>query len=1154
MTKHPGNLKPAFSPLGIWALSIGTSIGWGSFVVSCNTYLQKSGILGTALGLVLGLAVIFVITWNLQHMIRTAPNAGGVYAFQKRISGNDLGFIAFWFVLLTYLGILWSNITAVPLFARFFLGNTFQFGFHYSLFGYSVWFGETLLAVAAIALVGILCSVSSRLSSRIIIAAALTFIAALSACGVLAVIKHDPAFSYSPMFTGETHAFNQIIHIAAISPWAFIGFENISLFSEEYDFPHKKVRGILISSIIITTVLYLVVSLLSVSVYPPEYDSWLAYVRDSGNLQGIKSVPVFYAVHHYLGETGITVLMVTMLSVILTSLFGNLLALSRLLYAAGRDGEIHKGLSKLDARGIPSTAIFSVIAITIFIPFLGRTAVGWIVDVTTLGAVFTYWLISHGVYLQARQTNLTLERYTGAAGMVLMGLCAILLLVPGILPLHAMEQESYILFVAWALIGFAYFRWRLARHQDINFAVWLGLLLLVLFASQMWASRQTETETREAAVSIYEYRLNHPESTATDAGDRRTSFLHKQAQIVANNNTAYTFSSLILFLLCTGILLYKDRKRLDRRISAAEQAARDARKIAALKESIGALLDNMPVMCASKDAESGVYLACNQSFADYAGKKTPESVAGLTDRDLFDPKTADHFAEGDRIVRGRDKPYVVFQSVADPEGNPRRFQTTKLKFRDSNGKLCLLSMSVDLTEMERIRQESEQTKAAYQQVLSTSAIYESIVDALSEDYFVLYYVNVETDDFIQYDIKTAEGRRMAETRGTDFFARAREQAQSVIYGKDREKITAALDKERLLGEIQKHGASFVQYRLMIDNQPTYVNLKATRISGDDRHIIIGVNNVDAQVRDRLAAEQAAEQRKAYIRHAALSSNLIVQYFVDPETEQFSEFSPTSDYEKLGIAKQGGDFFSLAQKNSRKVIHPDDQKLFQTLVTKEHILETIRKDGRFTLSYRMVHDDVPQYVKLKAALIEEDGKPTLIMGLFDEDAEVRHEQEYAHLLSEARHKANTDALTGVKNKNAYVTDESELNALIAGRKNPAFAVVVCDLNNLKTVNDTLGHKAGDTYIRKACSVLCGIFDHSPVFRVGGDEFVVICQGHDYEHIEELLEKLGAENAQSKKLGDVQIAFGMARFDGDKDVESVFTRADQLMYKHKAQLKA
>jgi amino acid transporter len=157
MTKHPGNLKPAFSPLGIWALSIGTSIGWGSFVVSCNTYLQKSGILGTALGLVLGLAVIFVITWNLQHMIRTAPNAGGVYAFQKRISGNDLGFIAFWFVLLTYLGILWSNITAVPLFARFFLGNTFQFGFHYSLFGYSVWFGETLLAVAAIALVGILC-------------------------------------------------------------------------------------------------------------------------------------------------------------------------------------------------------------------------------------------------------------------------------------------------------------------------------------------------------------------------------------------------------------------------------------------------------------------------------------------------------------------------------------------------------------------------------------------------------------------------------------------------------------------------------------------------------------------------------------------------------------------------------------------------------------------------------------------------------------------------------------------------------------------------------------------------------------------------------------------------------------------------------------
>ena len=64
--KPSGGLRPAFSPLGIWAFSIGTSIGWGSFIVTCNTYLLKSGLLGTVFGMLLGMGVILIITWNLQ--------------------------------------------------------------------------------------------------------------------------------------------------------------------------------------------------------------------------------------------------------------------------------------------------------------------------------------------------------------------------------------------------------------------------------------------------------------------------------------------------------------------------------------------------------------------------------------------------------------------------------------------------------------------------------------------------------------------------------------------------------------------------------------------------------------------------------------------------------------------------------------------------------------------------------------------------------------------------------------------------------------------------------------------------------------------------------------------------------------------------------
>ena len=263
-------LQSSFSPLGMWAFSIGTSIGWGSFIVTCNVYLQKAGILGTTLGLLIGMAVISVITWNLQYMIRTLPNAGGIYAFEKSVSGRDLGFLAFWFILLTYLAILWANVTSVPLFARFFLGKTFQFGFHYSIFGYEVWMGEALLSVAALVLVGLLCSRSTRIPGRVMVVLAMVFALGFTVCALIAVFRHDSSYSYAPMYTEGSRAFAQIVHIAVISPWAFIGFENVSHFSEEYKFPVKKIRGVLISSVIVTTLLYLFVSILSISAYPPE--------------------------------------------------------------------------------------------------------------------------------------------------------------------------------------------------------------------------------------------------------------------------------------------------------------------------------------------------------------------------------------------------------------------------------------------------------------------------------------------------------------------------------------------------------------------------------------------------------------------------------------------------------------------------------------------------------------------------------------------------------------------------------------------------------------------------------------------------------------------------------------------------------------------
>ena len=861
-------LRPGFTPLGMWAFSIGTSIGWGSFIVTCNTYLQKSGILGTVFGMLLGMAVIFVITWNLQYMIQKAPSAGGVYTFQKQIGGKDVGFLTFWFVLLTYLAILWANMTSLPLFARFFLGDTFRFGFHYRVFDYEVWLGEALLSVLAVVLVAALCLRSSRLPNRIMVVAALTFAGGFTLCALAALLRHESAFSYEPLYTEGSGAFTQIVHIAAISPWAFIGFENISHFSEEYAFPVKRVRGILIGSVVMTTLLYLFVSLLSVTAYPPEYDSWLAYIRDMGNLEGIKAVPAFYAANHYLGQAGVTVLMLSLFAVILTSLIGNLLALSRLLFAAGREGQAPRGLSHLNKKGIPGKAMITVAVISVFMPFVGRTAIGWIVDVTTLGATLIYGLVSFAVYRSAKESGCRPEMATGLAGVGLMAVFLLLLLIPGLLPFHAMESVSYILFIVWSALGLFYYRlllfWDRERKSRQTAAVWIVLLVLVLFASMMWVSRATENAANLAVERIFTYHQSHPDHDSENEATERTAYLKEQAAAISRTNILYTSVSLGVFLLFVLILMnnYRDNQKLGERLSEAEQEVISARKIAELEKSISALLDNMPNMTSTKDAETGVYLACNQAFADYARKENPAGVVGLTDAQIFDAETAAHFAADDRLALSMDKPYIFVEDVLDAAGNRRQFQTTKLKFIDLTGRLCLLGMSQDMTDMVRIQHENAMTREAYENARSAGILYTHIAHTLARDYTDMFSVNLDTEEYIEYRKGDRTSAMSEARRGWHFFSDCIEELSENVCAEDQETFLKALDRRTLMRALDRKNSYMLTYRQKREAGPIYVSMKVSRMEDDENFIIVGISNVDAEMRETMSKSEALAEALA----------------------------------------------------------------------------------------------------------------------------------------------------------------------------------------------------------------------------------------------------------------------------------------------------
>ena len=143
----------------------------------------------------------------------------------------------------------------------------------------------------------------------------------------------------------------------------------------------------------------------------------------------------------------------------------------------------------------------------------------------------------------------------------------------------------------------------------------------------------------------------------------------------------------------------------------------------------------------------------------------------------------------------------------------------------------------------------------------------------------------------------------------------------------------------------------------------------------------------------------------------------------------------------------------------------------------------------------------------------------------------------------------------KSKRAFVEAEADWNARVEREGDITFAVVVCDVNDLKRVNDSCGHKAGDDHLRRACALICNTFKHSPVFRIGGDEFAAILGGLDFENRRELIEQFRKENGERMKKGETAVACGMGeKAPGEKvTFEKVFERADADMYENKQNLK-
>lgn len=287
--------------------------------------------------------------------------------------------------------------------------------------------------------------------------------------------------------------------------------------------------------------------------------------------------------------------------------------------------------------------------------------------------------------------------------------------------------------------------------------------------------------------------------------------------------------------------------------------------------------------------------------------------------------------------------------------------------------------------------------------------YADIAQALSADYYNLFYVNLDTEDFIEYRNDPAQGGLALERHGSAFFTASRHDAQELLYPDDVDAFCTAFTKENVLRLIDETGSFTATYRVVMFGEPVYASMKAVRMRTDMRHLIIGVCNVDAQTKQSQTLARIQEEQISYSRIAALADDYLCFYTVDLETNRYREYSATQIFERLGVTKEGEDYFADGRREVYRLAYPDDIPFFLSRFTKEQVLDEIERSGRFVLRYRIMVEGEPVFINLKAARVREKDGEKLIFGVSNVDAIVKRENALLRSLEAAQ---SCDALTGL----------------------------------------------------------------------------------------------------------------------------------------------
>jgi len=458
-------------------------------------------------------------------------------------------------------------------------------------------------------------------------------------------------------------------------------------------------------------------------------------------------------------------------------------------------------------------------------------------------------------------------------------------------------------------------------------------------------------------------------------------------------------------------------------------------------------------------------------------------------------------------------------------------------------------------KLDSVTKRADQEREISEMTRLEKETYNNIANSLAEDYDAIYYIEIESGKYREFSASDLYRSMMVPKMGLDFYSETLENVKRFVHPDDRDFARSLYNKKTMLKNLEGRKSYSYKYRIMINGETRYFRF-IVMLAEDKKHFVL----CDKDINDDITAEKARKEFQK--KHAtfgqiaeSLASNYDVIYYVDIENGDYVAYTTRNIYGQLEVNDEGDDFFREAEININRIIHPEDRVKMQTVLTRDNLLSSLDDRKQYDMVYRQLIDGKVQ--NTRTFIRRSSDNRHFIIGVENIDDEVMKEREQLKALNTEKELARRDELTGVKNKTAY----SELERSVQGNIDNGldylpFAIAVCDINDLKQVNDTEGHKAGDDYIRAASRLLCNVFSHSPVFRIGGDEFAVFLRGDDYTNRMGLIQHLKEEvkTNSMNNCGPV-VALGMSEFKPGEDtrVLDVFERADTFMYEDKRIIK-